>query len=50
MRYFEFIDPSQQRVNLMKQQAKVAQKRAKEAALKLQLQKTQQKLNKVSTV
>ena len=47
MRAMEFIDPAQQRVATMKQQAKAAQKRAKEAALRLKLQKTQQSLNKV---
>jgi hypothetical protein len=48
MRACEFIDPAQQQVNAIKQQAKVAQKRAKEAALRLRLQKTQQQLAKAT--
>jgi hypothetical protein len=48
MRASEFIDPAQHQVNAIKQQAKVAQKRAKEAALRLRLQKTQQQLAKAT--
>lgn len=48
MRAIEFIDPAQQRVATMKQQAKVAQKRAKEAALRLKLQKDQQRLTQLA--
>ena len=49
MRVREIVDLGQQRVNAMKQQAKAAQRRAKEAALRLKLQKTQQQLTQVAT-
>jgi hypothetical protein len=49
MKVREIVDPGQQRVNSMKQQAKAAQKRAKEAALRLKLQKTQRQLTQVAT-
>ena len=48
MKANEFIDPAQQRVNAMKQQAKDLQKRAKEAALRLKLQKDQQRLSQLN--
>ena len=48
MRAFEFINPAKQRVDAMQQQAKVAQKRAKEAALRLKVRNAQQSLSKVS--
>ena len=49
MRVREIVDPGQQRVNAMKLQAKAAQKRAKEAALRLKLQRTQRQLTQVTT-
>jgi len=49
MRFFEIVDPGQQRVDAMKQQAKAAQRRAKEAALRLRLQKTQRQLTQVAS-
>lgn len=49
MKAFEFVDAAQQRVDVMRQQAKALQKRAKEAALRLKLQKTQQRLTQVVT-
>ena len=49
MRAFEIIDPAKQRVAAMQQQAKAAQKMAKQAALRLKLQTTQKQLSKVST-
>lgn len=48
MRIFEIVDGAVQQVNMLKQQAKTAQKRAKEAALRLKMQKAQQSLAKVS--
>ena len=47
MRINEVIDGATQQVNLLKQQAKAAQKRAKEAALRVKMQKAQQALTKV---
>jgi len=44
MRAFEFISPAQQQVDSLKQAAKQTQQRAKQAALRLKLQKTQQQL------
>lgn len=44
MRIAEIVDGAAQQVAALKQQAKVAQKRAKEAALRLKLKKTQQSL------
>lgn len=48
MRICEIVDGATQQVNLLKQQAKTAQKRAKQAALRLKMQKTQQSLAKLS--
>lgn len=48
MRIKEVVDGAGQRVNLLKQQAKLAQKRAKEAGLRLKMQKAQQSLVKLS--
>jgi hypothetical protein len=48
MRIQEVVDGATQRVNLLKQQAKLAQKRAKEAALRMKMQKTQQSLVKLA--
>lgn len=42
MRIWEVVDGATQQVNALKQQAKTAQKRAKEAAARLRLQKAQQ--------
>jgi hypothetical protein len=47
MRIKEVTDGAAQQVNLLKLQAKAAQKRAKEAALRVKMQKTQQALTKV---
>jgi len=44
MRIAEIVDGATQQVNALKQQAKQAQKKAKEAALRLKLRKTQQSL------
>ncbi len=44
----EIVDGATQQVNLLKQQAKTAQKRAKEAALRLKMQKAQQSLAQVA--
>ena len=49
MRIAEIVDGAAQQVASLKQQAKVAQKRAKEAALRLKLKKTQQSLAKAVT-
>lgn len=46
MRIAEIVDGATQQVNALKQQAKQAQKNAKEAALRLKLRKTQQTLAK----
>ncbi len=48
MRICEIVDGASQQVNLLKQQAKTAQKRAKEAALRLKMQKAQQSLAKLA--
>lgn len=48
MRIFEIVDGAAQQVNLLKQQAKMAQKRAKEAALRLKVRNAQQSLSQVS--
>lgn len=48
MRIKEVVDGSTQQVNMLKLQAKTAQKRAKEAALRLKLQKAQQSLAQVA--
>lgn len=48
MRIFEIVDGATQQVNMLKQQAKTAQKRAKEAALRLKMQKAQQSLAQVA--
>ena len=48
MRIEEVVDGATQRVNLLKQQAKLAQKRAKEAALRMRMQKAQQSLVKLA--
>ncbi|WP_156471348.1 hypothetical protein [Polynucleobacter sinensis] len=47
MRAIEFTNTAQQNVAAMKQQAKAAQKRAKEAALRLKLRNYQQRLAQV---
>jgi hypothetical protein len=47
MRAMEFTNIAQQNVAAMKQQAKAAQKRAKEAALRLKLRNDQQRLAQV---
>lgn len=47
MRIKEVLDGATQQVNALKLQAKTAQKRAKEAALRLKMQKAQQSLSKV---
>jgi hypothetical protein len=44
MRAFEFTNLAQQQVDSLKQSAKQTQQRAKQAALRLKLQKTQQQL------
>lgn len=44
MRAKEFVNPAQRRVDAMKQQARLLRKRAREAALRIKLQKTQQQL------
>ena len=49
MRIAEIVDGATQQVNALKQQAKQAQKKAKEAALRLRLRKTQQTLAKTVT-
>lgn len=49
MRIAEIVDGATQQVNTLKQQAKLAQKKAKEAALRLKLRKTQQTLAKTVT-
>lgn len=46
MRIVEIVDGAAQQVAALKQQAKQAQKRAKEAALRMKLRKTQQSLAK----
>ncbi len=48
MRINEIVDGASQQVNLLKQQAKIAQKRAKEAALRLKMRNAQQSLAKVA--
>lgn len=48
MRICEIVDGASQQVNLLKQQAQTAQKRAKEAALRLKMRKTQQSLTKLA--
>ena len=48
MRINEIVDGATQQVNMLKLQAKTAQKRAKEAALRLKMQKAQQSLAKVA--
>lgn len=48
MRIIEIADGATQQVNMLKLQAKTAQKRAKEAALRLKMQKAQQSLSKVA--
>jgi hypothetical protein len=48
MRISEIVDSATQQVNMLKLQAKTAQKRAKEAALRLKMQKAQQSLAKVA--
>lgn len=47
MRICEIVDGASQQVNLLKQQAKTAQKRAKEAALRLKVRTAQQSLAKL---
>jgi hypothetical protein len=47
MRICEIVDGASQQVNLLKQQAKSAQKRAKEAALRLKVRNAQQSLAKI---
>ena len=47
MRICEIVDGASQQVNLLKQQAKAAQKRAKEAALRLKVRNSQQSLTKL---
>lgn len=49
MRIAEIVDGAAQQVNALKQQAKTAQKNAKQAALRLRLRKTQQSLAKTVT-
>ena len=49
MRVSEIVSPEQQRLAAIKQQAKSAQKRAKEAAARLKLQQAQSQLHKLST-
>ena len=49
MRIAEIVDSATQQVNALKQQAKQAQKKAKEAALRLKLRKTQQSLTAVTS-
>ena len=44
MRITEIVDGAAQQVNMLKLQAKAAQKRAKEAALRLKMQKAQKSL------
>jgi hypothetical protein len=48
MRINEVVDGATQQVNMLKLQAKTAQKRAKEAALRLKMKKAQQSLSKVA--
>jgi hypothetical protein len=48
MRICEIVDGASQQVNLLKQQAKTAQKRAKEAALRLKMRNAQQTLTKLA--
>lgn len=48
MRIEEVVDGATQRVNLLKRQAKLAQRRAKEASLRMKMQKTQQSLVKLA--
>lgn len=48
MRIHEVVDGATQQVNLLKQLAKAAQKRAKEAALRLKMRKAQQSLAKIA--
>ena len=48
MRICEIVDGTSQQVNLLKQQAKAAQKRAKEAALRLKMRNAQQSLTKLA--
>ncbi len=48
MRISEIIDGATQQVNTLKLQAKTAQKRAKEASLRLKMQKAQQSLANVA--
>ena len=47
MRICEIVDGASQQVKLLKQQAKTAQKRAKEAALRLKVRTAQQSLAKL---
>jgi hypothetical protein len=47
MRICEIVDGASQQVNLLKLQAKTAQKRAKEAALRLKVRNAQQSLAKI---
>lgn len=49
MKIVEIVDGATQQVTALKNQAKQAQKRAKEAALRLKLNQTQQKLAKAVT-
>jgi outer membrane protein TolC len=49
MRICEIVDGAAQQVNLLKQQAKIAQKRAKEAALRLKVRNAQQSLAQVAS-
>lgn len=48
MRICEIVDGASQQVNLLKLQAKTAQKRAKEAALRLKVRNAQQTLTKLA--
>lgn len=48
MRIQEVVDGATQQVNLLKLQAKTAQKRAKEAALRLKMRNAQQSLAKIA--
>lgn len=48
MRIKEVVDGATQQVNMLKLHAKTAQKRAKEASLRLKMQKAQQSLVKVA--
>lgn len=48
MRICEIVDGASQQVNLLKQQAKTAQKRAKEAALRLKMRNAQLSLSQLA--